>query len=260
MRLLLQVLAWLPLRANLAVGAVLGRLVFTFSRRYRGYVLANLRQSHLCETPQALRRLARANAAEVGKGATELAWTIFRAPEEPVRKVRSRTGWEAVEQLRADGRPVVFLTPHLGAFDVMGRYLSAQLSGRLMGMYRPHKLAWLDKLMREGRCRGSQLEGDHIAPANLAGVRRIFKHLKAGGCTLVLPDQVPSVGDGEWADFFGQPAYTMTLVGRLQQATNAAVVFCYVERLPRGDGYVAHFHVLAEVLPHALSQAHGGDH
>ena len=32
------------------------------------------------------------------------------------------------------------------------------------------------------------------------------------------------LGEGEWVDFFGRPAYTMTLVGRLQEASGAAIV------------------------------------
>ena len=51
------------------------------------------------------------------------------------------------------------------------------------------------------------------------------------------PDQVPGLGEGEWAEFFGRPAYTMTLVGRLQEASGAALVFCFAERLPRGGGF-----------------------
>ena len=55
----------------------------------------------------------------------------------------------------------------------------------------------------------------------------MLKHLRRGGCSIVLPDQVPGLGDGEWVDFFGRPAYTMTLVGRLQEACDAALVFCF---------------------------------
>ena len=54
----------------------------------------------------------------------------------------------------------------------------------------------------------------------------------------LLPDQVPGQGEGEWADFFGRPAYTMTLVGRLAESSGAAVLMAYAERLPDGAGYV----------------------
>jgi KDO2-lipid IV(A) lauroyltransferase len=66
---------------------------------------------------------------------------------------------------------------------------------------------------------------------------------------VVLPDQVPGEGEGEWADFFGRPAYTMTLIGRLQDAADAAIVFCYAERLSRGGGYLLHFEPLDARLP-----------
>jgi KDO2-lipid IV(A) lauroyltransferase len=66
---------------------------------------------------------------------------------------------------------------------------------------------------------------------------------------VVLPDQVPGLGDGEWAEFFGRPAYTMTLLGRLQETSGAALVFCYAERLGGGRGFDMHFHPLEGTLP-----------
>ncbi|HRE14809.1 MAG TPA: lipid A biosynthesis acyltransferase, partial [Usitatibacteraceae bacterium] len=74
-------------------------------------------------------------------------------------------------------------------------------------------------------------------PATMAGVRMLLRHLRKGGCSVILPDQVPGEGEGEWVPFFGRPAYTMTLTGRLQEATGAALVFCFAERLPEGRGF-----------------------
>jgi KDO2-lipid IV(A) lauroyltransferase len=71
----------------------------------------------------------------------------------------------------------------------------------------------------------------------------------------VLPDQVPGLGDGEWVDFFGRPAYTMTLLGRLQEASGAAIVFCFAERLANGAGYDLHLEPLEVPLPKDRSQA-----
>ena len=238
---------------NHAVGAFLGRLVYAFPGRYRSRTLDNLAASGLCATPAEVRRLGWANAAEIGKGVTELAWALFRPLDEVTAVVKGRTGWEAIEKLRAEGRPIVFVTPHLGGFDVAGRYLWTHLP--ILAMYRPHKIFWLDQLLREGRNRGAAPDGTNVAPATLAGVRMVLKHLRRGGCSVVLPDQVPGEGDGEWVDFFGRPAYTMTLLGRLQQASNAAIVFCYAERLPRGEGYHLHLAPLAESLPANRAEA-----
>jgi KDO2-lipid IV(A) lauroyltransferase len=247
LKFLLRPLASLPLGANHALGAFLGRLVFLLSRRYRARVIENLTQSGLCRSPDDVRRLARENAAEIGKGATELVWSMFRPLDEVAGTVRRRVGWEAVERLRAAGRAIVFVTPHLGGYEIAGRYLWTEMP--LLAMYRPHKVFWFDQMMREGRNRGAAPDGTNMAPASLAGVRMVLKFLRGGGCSIVLPDQVPGLGEGEWADFFGRPAYTMTLLGRLQKASRAAIVFCYAERLGSGEGYVLHLHPLEEPLP-----------
>jgi KDO2-lipid IV(A) lauroyltransferase len=253
LKLLLRPLALLSLGANHAVGAFVGRLVFRLSPRYRHRLLENLTSSGLCRSPEDVRRMAKANAAEIGKGATELVWALFRPLEEVAGLVVRRDGWEAVEKLRAAGRPIVFVIPHLGGYDIAGRYLWTQVP--ILAMYRPHKLFWFDQMMREGRNRGAAPDGSNVAPATLAGVRMVLKHLRRGGCSIVLPDQVPGQGDGEWVEFFGRPAYTMTLVGRLQEASNAAIVFCYAERLPRGEGFEIHVHALDEPLPEDRRQA-----
>ena len=247
-----RLLARLPLPANHALGAFLGRVVHALSPRFRLRTLENLGASGIGGRGPELARLARANAAEIGKGATELAWALFR-PEEAVTRVRAAHGWEEVERLRAAQRPIVFVTPHLGAYDVAGRWLWSRVP--ILAMYRPHKLGWVDRLLREGRNAGAAPDGTNVAPASLAGVRMVLKHLRRGGCTVVLPDQVPGLGEGEWAPFFGRPAYTMTLLGRLQEATGAAIVFCYAERLARGEGYEMHFAPLEGPLPADRAEA-----
>jgi KDO2-lipid IV(A) lauroyltransferase len=245
LRFAFRLLSRLPLGANHAVGALAGRLVYVLSPRYRARIRENVTHSGLCADQKAVRRFAQDNAAEIGKGATELAWALFR-PEDAASQVRHLDGWEHVERLRAGNRPIVFVTPHLGAYDVAGRYLWARLP--ILAMYRPHKIFWIDQLLREGRNRGAAPDGTNVAPATMAGVRMVLKHLRKGGCSILLPDQVPGLGEGEWADFFGRPAYTMTLVGRLQEASGAAVVFCFAERLPRGAGFTLHLRPLDEPL------------
>lgn len=236
----------MPLGANHALGALAGRLAYFLAPRYRRRILENLTHSGLCATPRDVRRFAHANAAEIGKSATELAWALFR-PGDVAGLVRSRIGWDAVERLRADNRPIIFVTPHLGGYDIAGRYLWSQVP--ILAMYRPHKVFWIDQLLREGRNQGAAPDGTNVAPANRAGVRMVLKHLRRGGCSVVLPDQVPGLGEGEWAEFFGRPAYTMTLLGRLQEASSASIVFCFAERLARGEGYRLHFEPLPEPLP-----------
>jgi len=88
--------------------------------------------------------------------------------------------------------------------------------------------------MRVGRSRGAAMKS---VPADLRGVRAMLKALRRGEAIGVLPDQVPGVGEGEWVEFFGRPAYTMTLVGRISEQAGAPVLLCHAERLSRGRGY-----------------------
>ncbi len=104
-------------------------------------------------------------------------------------------------------------------------------------LYRPPRKAALKPLVEGARARGKLF----LAPANLGGVRLLLKALKRNETVGVLPDQVPQHGEGVWADFFGKPAYTMTLPAKLQQLSKAPIILAYAERRPRGQGYLLHF-------------------
>ena len=96
-----------------------------------------------------------------------------------------------------------------------------------------------------------------LAATDLGGVRQLLKALKRKELVGILPDQVPGNGEGEWAPFFGRPAYTMTLIGRLMQSSGAPVVMAWSQRLPRGEGYAIHFAPLtldpAQSIPQQLN-------
>jgi KDO2-lipid IV(A) lauroyltransferase len=78
----------------------------------------------------------------------------------------------------------------------------------------------------------------------------MIKALKQGQSLGLLPDQVPPLGMGLWAPFFGRDAYTMTLAVRMVQQTGATVLIAWGERLPRGQGYRVH----VQPLPVAVGE------
>ena len=57
----------------------------------------------------------------------------------------------------------------------------------------------------------------------------------------MLPDQEPLGGTGVFAPFFGIPAYSMVLLGRLAEKSGAPVIFVWCERLSWGRGYHLQF-------------------
>lgn len=242
--LLLSFLAHLPLSWLQGLGAVLGRLTYHTSPRYRARLRENLSSSKICRNYQLLPRLVKQSAAETGKGALELAIAWCREPDDIAAMVRDCSGWEHVEAALAKGHGIVFVTPHLGSYDIAGRYISSRLPFPLTAMYHPPKLAWLEPVMQAGRARGK----GKTAPATGAGVRVLMKALKSGEATIILPDQVPGNGEGVWAPFFERPAYTMTLVPRLAQISGVETLFFVGERLPGGQGFRVHIEPPAQAF------------
>ena len=87
-----------------------------------------------------------------------------------------------------------------------------------------------------------------IIRATHGGVKALIKTLRRGNTVGMLPDQVPNEGDGVYAPFFGRPAYTMTLVQKLQQYSGAPVVTVGIERLGFGRGYRFHAVPMSEPM------------
>lgn len=233
MLLLARLAAKLPLSVLHGLGAVCGWAVYLASPRYRRCLRGNLRAAGFTRT--SLRRQA---IAEAGKGLLELPAIWLRPFDTVVGWVVQVTGWELVKAALARRRGIIFLTPHLGCFEITAQYYAwhAPASAPLTALYRPPKKKALEALMLAGRARPNL----RLAGANLRGVRTLLRALKRGEAIGILPDQAPGVGEGEWADFFGRPAYTMTLAGRLAAGSGARIILAYAERLPRGGGYHLH--------------------
>ena len=240
---LLRPWAYLPLRVIHGLGAALGWLIYWGSPRYAARLRENLRASKVCNSEQAYQKLLRQSIREAGKGALEVIPVWLRSYPSTLRLVKQCNGWEHVEQAIQRGRGIIYLTPHLGCFEIAGLYCAAHYP--ITTLYRPPKLRWLEPLMKTGRTRGQVT----LAPTDLGGVRTLLKALKRGETVGMLPDQVPGVGEGVWAEFFEKPAYTMTLVGRLAQTSQATILMVFAERLPDGMGYEITYTPFASPIP-----------
>jgi|APLak6261675998_1056109.scaffolds.fasta_scaffold00852_4 KDO2-lipid IV(A) lauroyltransferase len=217
-----KVLARLPLPLLHNLGALAGWLAWALSATYRRNFSTHIEQAGMTQAKAAA-------IAEAGKALLELPKIWLRPQEEVVGRVVRVSGWELVEDAWAAGRGILFLTPHLGCFEITAQYYAARQP--MTVLYRRPKQDWLAPLIEEGR--GANLK---LAPADLSGVRRLLKALKSGEAVGMLPDQVPGKGEGAWLPFFGRPAYTMTLAARLAE-TGATVLLAYAERLHYGAGF-----------------------
>ena len=228
-------MARLPLSILHRIGVLLGWAGYLLSGKYAARLRENLQNFSADRPLSELRPILRASIGETGKAIAELPWIWRRSVTEVLSNVRNCYGREYFDEARKVGKGLIVLTPHLGCFEIIGLYVAAEMP--MTCMYSTPKRTWMDEVIRNGRQRGQMF----LARADIGGVRTLLKALKRGEAIGLLPDQVPSHGDGEWTEFFGRPAYTMTLAGRLLEASGARVLLSYVVRRPGGDGYDIHF-------------------
>ena len=237
-------LALIPLPILQGLGSVLGRLGFYFATSERQRTTKNLHFSKLAANDQQAEKLVKSIFAETAKSGLELSVAWTRSSKHIVSLFKEVHGWEHIEAAIERNEGLLLITPHLGNYDLAGRFLSEKLPFPLTAMYRPPKISWLENVMNSGRVR----DNGYTAPANMLGVKQIVRALKNKQATIVLPDQVPGEGEGVWATFFGQPAYTMTLASRLAIMPEVTPLFFCGERLPHGRGFALHIAPLEGTL------------
>jgi KDO2-lipid IV(A) lauroyltransferase len=226
-----------PLGLLHMLGAALGWLVWLASARYRAQFRANVAQAGLPF------EVARPAIAEAGRFVGELPKLWMRPRSQSCLGNVQVQGQTHADQAFSQGRGVIFFGPHCGSFE-LGPQALAELYGPITAIYRPARKAWLARLESFARDRQNLT----VVPASLSGIRLMHKALKANQAVAMLTDQVPPEGWGVWAPFFGKPAYTMTLVDRLQQSCDASIILAYAERLSGGRGYALHLSAMPGAL------------
>lgn len=146
----------------------------------------------------------------------------------------------------ASGRGLIVAAPHHGNWELLNRWLA--LKTPLSILYAPPESATVEAFLR--RVREAQGDAGRVEQvrAEGIGIRQLFKRLQGGGVVGILPDQQPKQGDGVWAPFFGVPASTMTLVGRLAERTGAEVLYAWCERQGDGPRFTLHVEAAPPVI------------
>lgn len=180
--------------------------------------------------------LLKNSLVELGKQLTEMGPMWLWPTEKTLSLLTRISGQEYLHEAMASGKGVILLTPHLGCWEIAGLYLGANIPVTIL--YSRPKIAALDEIVRTARIRS----GATLVAADASGVKSIFKSLRQGKGTGILPDQSPDdINSGVFAPFFGIQTLTMTFIAKLASKTDAQIVIGYAERLPKGRGY--HLHI-----------------
>lgn len=169
-------------------------------------------------------------------------WT--RRPAANLQLVREVHGAELLGAALASGRGLLIAAPHYGNWELLNQWLAQRMD--LAALYAPPESPSVDAFLRDARAR----PGVRPVRADGSGVRQLLRQLQRGGAVGVLPDQQPKQGEGVFAPFFGRPALTMTLFGRLAARSGAALLMIAAERREHGG-----FAIRIEPLPETVRDA-----
>lgn len=241
---LLRLFSALPLAVLQTVGAAVGILIYVCSARYRARLNKNYQSAAMYSgfelTPWRV-------AAESGIMIADTLW-IWRHPQSAMNKATIENLDQIIE-LSKNGKGLIILASHFGGFEIVPRIFAEHMKATVM--YRPAKKSWVNTLMLRSRKHSKMV----FVEANIGGVRKIKRALIQGEVVGILADQVPSVGDGIWAKFFNQYAYTTSFPIKLARQANVATLFVGAERLGLGKGWVIKSRLLSEAFPDCLVDA-----
>ncbi|MFO7814001.1 MAG: hypothetical protein R6V21_13635 [Pelovirga sp.] len=223
-------------------GVVIGCCLWLIPNSLKQISTENIKVAYPVYATDERRRLVKDSLIELGKGFCELGPLWCWPREKLLPLVREESGVDMIKQALSRGKGVVVLSPHLGAWELMGWYWSLHFP--ITSLYRPPRVRSMDDFMREVRER----EGARLVPTDVSGIKALFKAMKNNEAVGILPDQDPGKRGGVLVPFFNHPANTITLISRLIQKTGAPVFFTFAERLPGGTGFKIHVLAAGEGL------------
>lgn len=196
----------------------LGKIAFVLFPKFKTITIHHLTLAYKQEkSANEIRDLARQVFISVGKNAGDTFRSMKVRSLAHLEKFLVTTGLENFETAHAKNKGVIFLTCHMGAFDMQITNMALRgLKPNIIGT--PLKDPRLNELLVNYRSAFGA-----IAIPRGRETFRLIKVLKQGGAIAILIDQDTSV-KGVFVDFFGKKAYTPVGAAVLALKTGAAVV------------------------------------
>lgn len=153
------------------------------------------------------------------------------SPEWSIQQIQMVHHIEILTNALNSPQGTLIIVPHLGTWEIMNAWLHQY--GKPTIMYKPMK----DKTINEFVLRARQRLDATLVPTDASGVKALFKNLKQGGFSIILPDHVPQPSGGVIVPFFGVPCLTSTLTSKMAQKTKCRLVGLSCFRREDGNGF-----------------------
>jgi KDO2-lipid IV(A) lauroyltransferase len=230
----MRIFSWLTPAAAEIVAPPLAALLWYLSPRKRRVTRINLRAAFPAMDAGERNRVARASMTHYVRGVLE-AGMLWHWPLDRIYKcIDEGQGMDLYLEAARSESGMIFVGLHCGAWELLGLYIQQHLKGATL--YKSGRFKGIDEMLVEKRQRG----GSQLVPASGAGLRTIFKLLKTGHAITMVPDQEPSLGEGQFAPFYGIETLTAVLLPRMARRTRVPVIFGVCERC-KGGRYRVNF-------------------
>ena len=218
-------LAWLVIRSlgaiprplSRAVGIVLAQTVYLLHSKLRRVGMRNLEIAFPDKALAERTRILRGEFTSLGRQLAEVCM-FPRYTRENVEKIVVYEGFDNFETAQKRGKGVLYLTAHLGGWELSA--FAHSLYGHPLGVVmRGMDNPYLDRLIQSLRTMhgNKAIDKDNF-------VRGLLAAMKAGETVGILMDTNMTPPQGIFVDFFGVPACTATGLARIALRTDAAVV------------------------------------
>ena len=238
-RLFFGSLALLPAACSRWAARSLASVVYAFDRRHRRIGMINLTIAFPGKSQAERRIILHRSFRQLG----DLAVEIPRLPRLTRAVLEQRVQYEAGRGLenyllaKRQGKGVLFVTAHIGAWELLP-VAHALLSGHpLAFMVRPLENPYLERWVDSIRC----LHGNRTL-AKSQGFRPVLRRLQNGGDVGFLVDQNVQPQDGIYVPLFGHSASTSSAVAALSLRTGAPIVSGFLCPRARSGHYRIRFY------------------
>lgn len=222
---------WTIQKASLSflrrIGRVGGIVVFHLARKRRATALANLDLAY-GDSLTTLEKKAIARSSFINLVTTGLEFCYSPAIRCPISDLVHIVNPEVFFQAYREGKGIIVLVPHMGNWEVCGRWYGEQ--GIVQhAIVRRQKQAWVNRIVSRIRKANLIIEID-----KKSALRKVVAALRNGDMVSMLIDQ-HAQKEAVSVDFFGKPAMTHASAARLAIRTGCKVIVCSGFRYPDGS-------------------------
>ena len=239
---LLKFIAILPLSFLQRIALWVAYLLFQTNSSIKRITAINLRLAYPELNEQALQKRLRLSIQSQCMTYIEFVKCWGMSPQYNSNLLKNIHGAELLEKALTNQKGVIVVVPHFGCWELLNAWLN--IYTHPMIMYKPDKIKGVNRYILNAR----QKFNATLVPTDETGIRQIFKHLKQGGLTVVLPDHLPKASGGIYSHFFQQNTLSATLVSKMAAKTQCNVIGLSCIRNPE----LSSFDVYCTELPQTI--------